>query len=95
MKDIERRILNDDREWLMRQPQFRRHLFVLLSECGITRTTREEPNVLHLEGRRSLGLEILGWFSGDPAEPLDVIASAIEAGEQLKKGTLNDSRHHE
>lgn len=88
----EDKLRKDDREWLMQQPQFRRHLFEILSASGIYRITREEPNVLLLEGKRSLGLEILGWFSAETAEPLDVIATAIDARMIFSKGAKRDDR---
>ena len=86
----EDKLQREDREWLMKQPQFRRHLFEIYSAAGITRFTREEPSVLFFEGKRSLGLEILGWFSATPAEPHDAIASAIEA--RPPKGAKRDDR---
>lgn len=88
------RLLAEDREWLMCQDQFRRLLFEIYSAAGIIRISREEQQRLFLEGKRSLGLEILGWFSADPAEPNDVIASAIAARDELtpRKGAKNDHR---
>ena len=83
----------EDREWLIRQPQFQRTLFEIYRASGITRFTREEQQRLFHEGKRSLGLEILGWFSATPAEPDDAIASAIEAGMQFtQKGAKHDDR---
>lgn len=76
---------------MIAQPQFLRHLFEIYESCGISRTTREEPNVLHLEGKRSLGLEILGWFSAE-AEPHDVIASIIAARIIFTKGAKRADR---
>ena len=87
------KIWREDRDWLLNQPQFRRCLFEIYSAAGITRTTREEPNVLHLEGKRSLGLEILGWFSAE-AEPHDIIALAVEARINFK-GARHDDRESE
>lgn len=87
LKDIQRA----EREMLMELPEFRRCLFEIYSAAGITRTTREEPNVLRLEGKRSLGLEILGWFSAE-AEPHDVIALAIAARNSTLKGARRDDR---
>ena len=89
------RLLADDREWLMRQEQFRRLLFELYSAAGITRTTREEQQRLYHEGKRSLGLEILGWFSATPEDPIDAIAVAIEAKRQLNpEGVKHDDRDY-
>jgi len=87
----------EDREWLSKQPQFQRLLFEIYRSAGITRFTREEQQRLFHEGRRSLGLEILGWFSASPAEPDDAIASALEAGKQFTpKGAKHDDRdNHE
>lgn len=84
----------EDREHLFKQPQFLRHLFEIYSASAISRTTREEPNVLHLEGKRSLGLEILGWFSAE-AEPHDVIAQSIAARIIFTKGAKRDDREPE
>lgn len=92
MNAIEK-LKREDREWLARQPQFQRHLFEIYRASGITRFTREEQQRLSLEGKRSLGLEILGWFSATPAEPDDAIASAIEAGKLFtQKGAKHDDR---
>lgn len=85
----EEKLRREDREWLIAQPQFLRHLFEVYAAAAITRFTREEPNVLHLEGKRSLGLEILGWFSAE-AEPHDVIASIIAARIIFTKGAKRD-----
>jgi hypothetical protein len=82
----EDKLRKEDREWLMQQPQFRRHLFEFLSASGIYRVTREEQQSLFLEGKRSLGLEILGWFSAETAEPYDAIASALAARMIFSKG---------
>lgn len=87
------RLRQEDRAWLIEQPQFRRTLFEIYRAAGITRFTREEQQRLFHEGKRSLGLEILGWFSGSPAEPDDAIAAAIEAGMQFStKGAKHDDR---
>lgn len=90
---IPKEILRADREWLVQQPQFQRLLFEIYRASGITRFTREEQQRLFHEGKRSLGLEILGWFSATPVEPDDAIASAIEAGMQFtQKGAKHDDR---
>lgn len=85
----EQKLREEDRAWLMEQPQFCRHLFDCLVAAAITRTTREEQHALFLEGKRSLGLEILGWFSAE-AEPHDVIASATAARMIFSKGAKRD-----
>lgn len=86
-------LLAEDREWLMRQEQFRRLLFEIYSAAGITKTSREEQQRLFHEGKRSLGLEILGWFSADAVDPIDVIATAIEAKRELNpEGAKHDHR---
>lgn len=85
----EAKLQKEDRAWLMEQPQFRRHLFEIQSAAGIYRVTREEQQALFLEGKRSLGLEILGWFSAE-AEPHDVIASAAAARINFSKGAQRD-----
>ena len=79
----ERDLQREDREWLIQQPQFQRTLFEIYRQSGITRFTRDEHQSLFQEGKRSLGLEILGWFSATPAEPDDVIASVIAAKNQV------------
>lgn len=91
----EEKLRREDREWLLHQPQFKRLLFEILSASGITRFTREEQQSLFSEGRRSLGLEILDWFSAEKAEPYDVIASAIASRMHFTKGATNDRRNHE
>ena len=89
------KLLAEDREWLMQQPQFQRHLFEFQSAAGIYASTREEQHALYMEGKRSLGLEILGWFTAEKAEPYDVIATVLEAGMQISKGATNDHRNTE
>lgn len=90
---IPEKILREDFEFLRAQPQFIRFLFEFYRAAGITRFTREEQQRLFHEGKRSLGLEILGWFSATPAEPHDAIALAIEAGKQFTlKGATHDDR---
>ncbi len=91
----EDKLRKEDREWLIKQPQFRRHLFEVLREAGICTVSREEQQRLFLEGKRSLGLEILGWFDADAAEPLDAIASAIDARMIFSKGAMHDHRNDE
>ena len=87
------KVQRDDREWLAQQPQFQRTLFEIYRAAGITRFTRDEQQRLFHEGRRSLGLEILGWFSATPAEPDDAIASIITAGMQFtSQGARHDDR---
>jgi hypothetical protein len=83
------RLRREDREHLMGAASVPPHLFEIYSAAGITRTTREEQHALFLEGKRSLGLEILGWFSAE-AEPHDAIASAIEARITFSKGAKRD-----
>lgn len=85
------KLKKEDREWLMEQPQFRRHLFDCLEASAIFSVTREEQQALFLEGKRSLGLEILGWFSAE-AEPFDVITSANAARITFSKGAKHDDR---
>lgn len=90
---ISEKIRRADNDWLIQQPQFRRFLFEFYRSAGITVFTREEQQRLFHEGKRSLGLEILGWFSATPAEPDDAIALAIEAGMQLTpQGASHDDR---
>jgi hypothetical protein len=86
-----------DRDELLRHPAFKRLLFEIYRASGITSITREEQARLFLEGKRSLGLDILGWFSATPAEPDDVIALAIEAGKQNtpQKGAKHDDQDPE
>jgi hypothetical protein len=83
-----------DRDELLRHPAFQRVIFEIYRASGITRFTREEQARLFHEGKRSLGLEILGWFSATPQEPDDAIAMAIEAGKQLTppKGAKHDDQ---
>ncbi|PQM29408.1 hypothetical protein CVO77_00265 [Sphingopyxis lindanitolerans] len=83
-----------DVDWLIQQPPFQRVIFEIYRTSGITRFTREEQARLFSEGKRSLGLEILGWFSATPGEPDDAIAMAIDAGKQFTppKGTKHDDR---
>lgn len=91
MTSIVERQIKEDRDWLMQQPEFLRFVyFEILSASGIYDRTREEPNVLRLEGRRSLGLDILGRLSAENGAPHDVIAQAIEAGMKLTQGARHE-----
>lgn len=75
---------------LLNTIEFKLFLFDLIEECGMCRTTHEEQRSLHLEGQRSLGMTILGWFSDEPGAPFDVIADAILAQAQTPKEQLDD-----
>ena len=90
----EEKLRREDREHLWAQPQFKRLIFEIYSAAGINRFTREEQHALFLEGKRSLGLEILGWFSAE-AEPHDAIASVINARIIFTKGAKRDDRSDE
>lgn len=81
---IEDKIRGDDRKRLMKQPEFHRFLFDIIEASAIARTSREEQQSLHMEGKRSLGLEILGWFS-DGADPFDAMQIALEARKQFTR----------
>lgn len=48
-----------DMALLMRNPAFRRFLLRICSHAGIWRSTTGADQALHMEGRRSLGLDIL------------------------------------
>ena len=91
--NISEKMRREDYAYLMERPEFRRFLFEFYRATGITRFTREEQQRLFHEGKRSLGIEILGWFSATPAEPDDVIMTVIEAGRQsTPKGAQHDDR---
>jgi hypothetical protein len=89
---LEKKQIAEDREHLWKQPEFQRFLFEFYNAAAISRTTREEQHALFLEGKRSLGLEILGWFSAE-AEPHDVISSVISSRIIFSKGTKRDDRN--
>lgn len=90
-KDMIERQLAEDRNWLLSRPEFMRFIyFEILSGSGIYQRTREEPSVLYLEGRRSLGLDILGRLSPEKGEPHAIIAQAIEAGMKLTQGATHE-----
>jgi hypothetical protein len=92
-RDMIERQLAEDRNWLLTRPEFMRFVyFEILSGCGIYQRTREEPNVLYLEGRRSLGLDILSRLSPLKGEPHDIIAAAIESGMKLTQGATDERR---
>lgn len=96
MKAAYHQLLAEDRERLMRDDGFRRLLFEIFTAAGITGATREEQQRLFHEGKRSLGLEILGWFSATPEDPIDAIAAAIEAKRELTpEGAKHDREHPE
>jgi hypothetical protein len=82
------KIKQKEREWLMEQKQFHNFLFDLLESSSICIVTRDEPSALFFEGRRSLGLEILGWF-GEKLDPLHTI-SVISRNQFQPKGKLDD-----
>ena len=88
----EEKLRREDFEHLWAQSQFKRFLFEFYNTAAISRSTREEQHALFLEGKRSLGLEILGWFSAE-AEPHDVIASVISSRITFSKGTKRDDRN--
>lgn len=87
---IEQKVRDDDHAKLYAQPAFRRFLLDVADQSGIARTTREEQQSLHLEGKRSLGLEILSMFADDRG-PFGVIADGLEAQNSFtSKGPNND-----
>ncbi len=86
------KLRREDREHLIKQPQFQRHLFEIIASAHIMSATHEEQRALFLEGKRSLGLEILGWFTAE-AEPHDVISTAINSRILFSKGTKRDDRN--
>lgn len=95
MSDIIERQRKDDIEQLMQRPEFWRFVyFEILSPSGIYSRTREEPNVLFYEGRRSLGLDILGRLSAMKGAPEDAIVKAIEAGMKLTQGANENGRRN-
>ena len=77
-KQIER-----DREEFLKLPAFRRHLLAIFESAGITGTSREEQHALRSAGKRSLGLEILGWYGGN-AGARGGIKLALEAETTLQ-----------
>jgi len=83
-QSIDDKVRDDDRAALYEQPEFQRFLFDIMVSSAIARPSREAQQSLLLEGKRALGLEILGWFSND-AEPFDVIAQAIKAQTQFTR----------
>lgn len=92
-RDMIEHQLKEDRDWLLTRPEFMRFVyFEILSGCGIYQRTREEPHVLYLEGRRSLGLDILSRLSPSKGEPHDIIAAAIESGMKLTQGASDVRR---
>ncbi len=84
MASVEQKVRADDRAWLVKQPQFQRFLLDITEASGISRTTHEEPNALRMEGKRSLGLDILGWFAED-GDPLSAMCEAKQAWRQFTR----------
>jgi hypothetical protein len=71
----------DDMAFLVRRPEFKRYLFRVIQKAGIFQRTAngtDERNLQFLEGRRSLGLELL-----DMAEQGQPIADAHVTGPLL------------
>lgn len=84
---IEQRVREQDHKDLLAQPAFRRFLLDVAKQSGIDVSTREEQHSLLLEGKRSLGLEILSWFA-DGRGAFGVIADGLEAQNSFtQKGT--------
>lgn len=87
---IEQKVREDDRRKLYAMPEFRRFLLDVAHSSAISKSTREEQQSLHLEGKRSLGLDILSWFQ-DGRGPFGVIADGLEAQSKFtSKGQPND-----
>lgn len=85
-------LLDEDRVWLMDQPQFRRFFFDILERSGMWTPSRyaQTSDLHHHEGRRALGLELLGELQRlDPNVQLHVIVENVRAQESMNERRPN------
>lgn len=72
-----------DLKQLVEVRAFRRFLFRIIESAGIAISAAKDDTALRMEGRRALGLEILGWVEGalpdttGSAQPLAALHMAI------------------
>jgi hypothetical protein len=80
--DIRERLAREDVLWLLSTAQGRRFLFRILSTSGIWLPAygTEDRHLAYGEGRRSLGLEVLGWINQvDPRGFLKVLEQDLQS----------------
>ena len=92
-----------DLKQLVEVAAFRRFLFRIVESAGIAVPAVKDDMSLRLEGRRSLGLEILGWVEGvlphttgsrQPLSALHMILSEAITPKEKPRERRYD-RHHE
>lgn len=82
---------------MVERPEFRRFLFRIVEASGIGIAASKDDTSLHREGKRSLGLEILGWVeealpdATTSSQPLAALHLAI-AEELSPKEKRSDDR---
>lgn len=85
---------------LVEVPAFRRFLFRIVEASGIGFSATKDDKALLNEGKRALGLEILGWVEDalpdatTSSQPFAALHLAI-AEELTPKETRNDDRSNE
>lgn len=90
----------DDITGLVENPAFRRFLFRIVEASGICIPAAKDDTALRYEGKRALGLEILGWVNAalpdatPSAQPLAAlhlaIAEELNPKEKRNVRTSND-----
>ena len=76
-------ITPDNLKLLVEQPAFREFLFDVVEASGICIPATKDDMALRLEGKRALGLEILGWVdavlphASPSSQPLAALHLAI------------------
>lgn len=92
--------LEADMATLVESPAFRRFLFRVVESAGICIPATKDDMSLRLEGKRALGLEILGWVDAaldreTPSTQRQFAALHLAIAEVLApKEKRNDRRNH-
>ena len=90
----------DDITGLVENPAFRRFLFRIVEASGICIPAAKDDTALRYEGKRALGLEILGWVGAvldrdTPSTQREFAALNLAIAEVLTpKEKRNDRRSH-
>ena len=93
-----------DMDMLVENSAFRRFLFAIVEASGIGIPASKDDTALRLEGKRALGLEILGWVdealtnttsSGQPFAALHLaITEALTPKEKRSERTSRYDESH-
>lgn len=85
---------------LVERPEFRRFLFRIVEASGIGLSASKDDTALHREGKRALGLEILGWVeealpdATTSSQPLAALHLAIAEDLSPKEKRSDDRSNH-